>query len=136
MNVKLKKCKVCESYFKPFKTTDKVCSYDCASKIKKKQPRKPKQRIKPISDKRKKEIAVYQKKRIEFLEKPENKICFIEGCEKPSTTIEHRAGRIGSNYLDESKWAGCCFEHNLELERNPELSKKYQLSKIHGGAKM
>jgi len=30
-----------------------------------------------------------QKKRIEFLNRPENQICFIEGCNNPSTTIEH-----------------------------------------------
>lgn len=89
-----------------------------------------------MSSKRKKEVAIYQKKRIEFLNKPENKICFVEGCEKSATTIEHRAGRIGSNYLDEKTWAGCCLEHNLEFENNPELSKKYQLSRIHKGKKI
>ena len=30
----------------------------------------------------------------------------------------------------------CCNFHNLELERNPELSQKYQLSKITGKEKL
>jgi len=67
---------------------------------------------------------------------PKKRICFIDGCNKPSTTIEHRVGRWGKNYLDTTTWAGCCLEHNLELENNAELSKKYQLSKIHGGKKI
>jgi hypothetical protein len=37
--------------------------------------------------------------------------------------------------IDERFFAPCCLEHNLEFERNPELSNKYQLSRIHGGKK-
>lgn len=94
---------------------------------------------KPIpnkSAKRKLEESIYIRKKKAFLALPENKVCFIQGCQKRSTTIEHRAGRIGSNYLDESTWAGCCWSHNIQLENDPELSKKYQLSKIHGGKKI
>ena len=91
--------------------------------------------IPKVSKKRQIENAKYSVLRIEFLNKPENRICFIDGCNKPSTTIEHRAGR-GINFLNTETWAGCCLEHNLELENNSELSKKYQLSKIHGGKKI
>ena len=101
----------------------------------KRQGRKP-TRIKPVSEKRISEKIIYDSERIKFLQLPENSICFIEGCNKKATTIEHRAGRIGKNYLDTTTWAACCLEHNLELENNPELSKKYQLSKIHGGKKL
>jgi len=134
MKVKPKKCRnsECGNIFTPkFSTLEKYCSAKCATQNKAAKPiRKP---IQPISDKRKKETAQYLKKRIEFLEKPENKICFIDGCNKRANTVEHRAGRIGLNYLDETTWAPCCLGHNLELENNPELSKKYQLSRIHGG---
>lgn len=91
--------------------------------------------IKKVSDKRVIDNARYSVLRIEFLGKPDNRICFIEGCDKPSTTVEHRAGRWGKNFLDTSTWAGCCLYHNLELENNPELSKKYQFSKITGKPK-
>lgn len=91
--------------------------------------------IPKVSKKRKVEQLQYSVLRTQFLAKPENKTCFIEGCNKPATTIEHRAGR-GINYLNVETWAGCCLEHNLELENNPELSKKYQLSKITGKEKL
>ena len=106
--------------------------------------------IKPIakfSDKRKVENLKYLAQRIVYLGKKENKICFIDECRKEATTIEHSAGRIGfyddwardnnvSLYLDQRFWKPCCHAHNLELENNPELSKEYQLSKIHGGKKL
>ena len=102
--------------------------------------------INKVSKKQKVILAKYKVQRIMFLAKPENKICFIDGCGKLATTVEHRAGRLGyaDEYakennipltLDERFWAGCCLEHNLELENNPEMSKKYQLSKIHNGKK-
>ncbi len=138
MEPKLKKCadKECENEFQVFNSLQKYCSAKCLNKnrkvdLKLKSP-KP---IKKVSDKRKMEDIIYRSERIKFLSLPENRICFIEGCNKQATTIEHRAGRWGSNYLDTSTWAPCCLEHNLELENNPELSKKYQFSKITGKPK-
>ena len=88
----------------------------------------------------------YKKKRIEFLSKPENSICFISGCNSRANTIEHTRGRVGyaddfarengiTLYLDERFWKPCCLHHNQELENNPELSKAYQLSKLTGKKK-
>lgn len=74
---------------------------------------------------------IYSRTRIEFLSLPENRICFIDGCGKPADTIEHTAGRIGSLYLNQDYWKPCCSAHNMELENNPELSKKYQVSRLH-----
>ena len=132
-----KECKVCGTEFKMYRTTDKYCSGKCQMKDKKpslqlKSLYKP---IKQVSEKRKLDDIIYKSERIKFLSLPENQICFIEGCNKQATTIEHRAGRWGSNYLDTNTWAPCCLEHNLELENNPELSKKYQFSKITGKPK-
>lgn len=92
--------------------------------------------IRKVSLKRAIENKIYIKKRKEFLDKPENKYCFIDGCNKIANTIEHTAGRIGEMYLNEKYWRPCCLEHNLELENNSELSKKYQLSKFHHGYKL
>ncbi len=103
--------------------------------------------IKKVSEKRSVENLQYSADRIVFLGKPENKICFIEGCNRPATTIEHTAGRKGfyddwardnniSLFLDQRFWKPCCGPHNTELENNSELSKQYQLSKIHGGKKL
>lgn len=92
--------------------------------------RKP---INKVSEKRKHQNSEYFAKRKEYLARTENQKCFIDGCNRIANTVEHRCGRSGVNYLYESTWAPCCLQHNLELENNPELSKKYQLSRIHGG---
>lgn len=125
----------CGRVVKMFRTTDKYYEPACQIKHKGAPVKKPIKPIAKLSGKKKKETAEYLKKRIEYLALPENKFCFIEGCNRRATTVEHRAGRIGSNFLDTATWAPCCLQHNLELENNPELSKQYQLSKIHGGAK-
>jgi len=145
--IKLKKCAnaECGNNFQPFKTTDKYCSFQCA-KANAPKPKKRK-RIPHFSTARTLENKIYTIHRAEFLKKPENKICFIEGCKASSTTIEHIRGRVGyadpwarergiTLFLDRRHWAGCCLFHNLELERDPVLSKKHQLSKIHGGKKI
>ena len=130
--------KDCDNEFKQYNSLMKFCSPSCTNKnrkvnIKLKSLYKP---INKVSKKRKIENLKYSVLRTEFLGKKENQICFIDSCNKQATTIEHRAGRLGKNFLDTSTWGGCCLEHNLELENNPELSKKYQLSKIHGGKKL
>ena len=90
------------------------------------------------------DINIFEHIQLEF---PENKKCFIEGCNSEANTIEHIMGRKGfadeyarenniSLYLDKRFWKPCCLKHNLELENNPELSKKYQLSKISGKPKL
>lgn len=137
-NFKSKKCsdKDCSKRFKQYNSLQKYCSPACSLKNAKPKVFKLSQKINRVSDKRKIQELQYSVDRKVFLEKPENRICFIEGCNKPSTTIEHRAGRWGSNYLNKETWAGCCLEHNIELENNPELSKKYQLSKITGKPKL
>lgn len=136
MNFKLKKCPECNNDFKQYNSLQKYCSGQCLSKNAKPKECKPPAKIKRVSDKRKIQELQYKADRIVFLNKPENRICFIDECNRPATTIEHRAGRWGSNFLDQSTWAGCCMEHNIELENNPELSKKYQLSKITGKPKL
>ncbi|WP_241287566.1 hypothetical protein [Chryseobacterium indologenes] len=97
---------------------------------------KAKTPIRKVSKKREKESRQYTIKRLQFLAQPGNQRCFIEGCNNRADTIEHTAGRWGKNYLDESTWKPCCNFHNLELERNSELSEKYQLSKISGKQKI
>ena len=93
-------------------------------------------RIKQFSKKREKENRQYKIKRLQFLAQPGNQRCFIEGCNNRADTVEHTAGRWGANYLDTSTWKPCCNYHNLELERNSELSEKYQISKISGKQKI
>ena len=113
----------------------------------KKSELKEKKPIPKFSKKREKENREYTIKRLQFLAQPENLRCFIDGCNKRADSIEHTRGRKGfaddwarennvSLLLDVRFWKPCCNEHNLELERNPELSQKYQLSKITGKEKL
>lgn len=100
-----------------------------------------------FSEKRKVENPKYRIKRLRFLAQPENFRCFIEDCNNRADTVEHTMGRKGyadewarenniSLYLDERFWKPCCNFHNLELERDSELSEKYQVSKISGKQKI
>lgn len=124
------KYKPCGKNFTQYNSLQTYCSYQC------KKADKGIKHIKKFSEKREQENKIYSQLRKVFLAKPENKICFIDSCKNPSDTIEHRAGRWGKNFLDTTTWAGCCSKHNTELENNPELSKKYQLSKITGKKKL
>lgn len=143
----LSKEKLCEcgNSFTQYNSLEKYCSFSCKQKFSKRPNLKLKSLypIKKVSDKRKIENLKYPVLRIEFLGKKENNICFIDGCNKNADTIEHVMGRKGfaddyarenniSLYLDIRFWKPCCNAHNLELENNPELSKKYQYSKISG----
>lgn len=143
MPPKYKNCRNpdCPHQFLQFNSLQKYCSASCQNKYK-----NPK-RIKPISDKRTVENVIYNEQKEIFFANPKNQQCFIDGCYNPATTVEHSAGRKGyyddwarengiSLFLDVRFWRPCCVEHNFELETNSELSKKYQLSKIHGGKKL
>lgn len=111
---------------------------------------KPKKTPKPIKKMSEKTIAntrEYIEGRKIFLSLQENSVCFVDGCSRKANTIEHTKGRQGfaDKYardnnipllLDERFWKPCCIQHNLEFESNVDLSKKYQLSKIHDGKKL
>lgn len=141
---KLKKCKECSREFKQYNSLNSYCSSECKSKNAK-FPKKKQYVIPKVSDKRKEINKIYEKVRIEVLSEAKFK-CFIEGCTNVANTVEHTAGRLGFYddqarhdniplIIDKRFLKACCLHHNGELENNPELSKKYQISKIHGGAK-
>ena len=73
--------------------------------------------------------------------------CFVKDCNNVANTIEHQRGHSGffddwardnniSLHIDKRFLKACCWFHNQEFENNPELSKEYQLSKIHRGKKL
>jgi len=122
------------------------CNCEECQKLPKKVTVKKSYAIPQVSEKRKEVNKIYEKVRIEVLTEAKFK-CFIDGCTNVANTIEHSAGRIGfydeqARYdnipllIDKRFLKACCLHHNGELENNPELSKKYQLSKIHGGKKL
>lgn len=152
MKIKPKICKLegCNNEFVPFNSLQRACSPQHERRLqqlKKKAVNKKAKPVNKISKKQKVLNAKYIVARAEFLAKPENKICFIDGCNKKADTVEHRKGRKGyaDDYakqndipliIDERFFAPCCNAHNLELENNPELSRQYQLSKLHDGKKI
>lgn len=128
-------CKLSGVVWKQYNSLQKCKCDQCIKTIK-----KPK--INKVSDKRKELNSIYEKVRIEVLSEAKFK-CFIDGCKNVANTIEHLAGRIGfydefakdNNIpllIDKRFLRACCLTHNGELETNPELSKKYQYSKITG----
>jgi len=129
------KCSEC-----PYLAVEKDCQIKCE-----KPAKKSKKPLKKVSEKRKILNKEYEKVRIEVLTEAKFK-CFIYGCKNVANTIEHTAGRVGFYddwakdeniplLIDKRFLKACCLTHNGELETNPELSKKYQYSKISGKKK-
>lgn len=148
------RCINCNQKFEPKRFLQKHCeSEECKiaeSEYQKEKivssKSKEKKSIPKVSSKRKAINKVYETVRIDVLSEAKFK-CFIDGCNNVANTIEHTAGRIGfyddwardNNIpliIDKRFLKACCLYHNGELENNSELSKKYQLSKIHGGKKL
>lgn len=142
-NFKEKRCRVSGVVWKQYNSLQKCPCEECRV-LAVQKPKKP-YAIPKVSEKRKEVNKVYEKIRIEVLVEAKFK-CFIDGCTNVANTIEHTAGRLGFYdeqarfdniplIIDKRFLKACCLHHNGELESNPELSKKYQLSKIHGGKK-
>lgn len=82
---------------------------------------KPKYRIKKVSDKRKEQNKEYKILADEF--KKEHPICEIkanEYCTGQTTDVHHPAGRIGTNYLDVTKWKGACRSCHQYVHDHPK----------------
>lgn len=134
----------CKNQFKPFLSTQKYCSSQCAVKNRKDQ--KPKKKkiyylkrtpIKPISNKQKKDLGIYHKKRLEFLARPENKKCPVTG--NATTEIHHMKGRQGyadewardqniKLLNDERFWLAVSRKGHQKIEMNPEWAKEQGFS--------
>lgn len=127
----MKTCK-CGTEFKQYNSLNVYCSAACKFKYAKPINIKLKA-MKPIpkvSDKRKIENAKYSVLRIEFLGKPENKICPITGW--PTTDIHHKKGRVGDLFLDTKYWIALSREGHQHVEDNPEWAKEngYSLDRL------
>jgi len=130
-NHKLKTCK-CGTEFKQYNSLNTFCSASCKFKYGKKIniKLKPVYKIPSVSKKRKVENAQYTVLRIEFLSKPENKICPITGW--PTTDIHHKKGRVGDLFLDTKYWIALSREGHQHVEDNPEWAKEngYSLDRL------
>lgn len=129
MQVKLKKCRECSTEFKPFKTTDKYCSFECADankkpSAKKVYPAKKKQkRIKPFSDKKLNDLAIYRPLRDKYL--GDNPTCEVHDCNRATTNLHHKNGRTGKLLYDTEYFMACCHVcHPQRIHENPEWARE------------
>jgi hypothetical protein len=92
-----KMCKYCDAIENPGKHGQKPLSYI-----------KPKKSyaIPNRTNKRLKQEALYRKKRGPYLEA--HPICEVHDCERPSTNIHHKKGRIEKLVHDERYFMACC----------------------------
>lgn len=74
-----------------------------------------------MSAKRQAAAKEYATKRTAFLKsKPA-----CERCQRrPSRDIHHKAGRHGTNYLDESTWAALCRYCHMEIHDHPSEARR------------
>ena len=105
----------------------KICLDSQKNTLKNKKARKS---IKNVSTKRELENEQYKALRLEFLSRPENKICPIMKTE--TTDIHHKKGRIGKLLLDTNYWIALSREGHRLVEENPEWAKEqgYSLNRL------
>ena len=79
--------------------------------------------IKPISDKKLEELAIYRVERDKYLK--EHPICEVEDCNNPSNHIHHKNGRNGAMLYNKEYFmavGGCC--HPKRIHENPEWARE------------
>lgn len=84
--------------------------------------------LKPVSDRRRVEAAVYRVRRVVFLE---GKCCARCGV-ADRLTVHHMAGRVGDAYLDESRWLPLCVECHRHVTDHPReaVEQGYSLPRV------
>ena len=85
--------------------------------------RKP---IKPVADKRAKELAIYRKTRDDFFKK--YSVCQYPGCNSTQITLHHMKGRSGEMVYNDKYFVSLCWPHHDLCERNPDEAKRLNLS--------
>ena len=87
--------------------------------------RKP---LNKVSTGQKQRNRVYTTLRKIFLEN--HKICEakLSGCRCAASEVHHKAGRIGSNFLNVKTWLAVCESCHKWIEANPDEAKKNNLS--------
>lgn len=122
-----KKCKHCQRVFDKRAPIDTYCSVKCnilAKKARedKKLNKKPPTKIKPVSDKRKKQNTAYKLARDIFMMEEDNKFCPVTG--HPTTEIHHMNGRSNERLLDREFWLAVSREGHQLIHANPELARE------------
>lgn len=78
-------------------------------------------RLRPMSKKREVAAREYSAKRTDFLaEHPKCQKCGT----RHSTDVHHKAGRLGTNYLDTQTWAALCRRCHDDIHLNPRRARQ------------
>jgi len=122
-----KKCKHCQKEFDKRAPIDTYCSVQCnidakAQRDAKKLNKKPQPRIKPVSDKRKKQNSAYLLARKIFLMEDDNKYCPVNG--SLATEIHHTNGRENERLLDREYWLAVSREGHIWIHEHPEEARE------------
>lgn len=125
--------KRCQTHYKTYRA--RVNSEKKPKEIKIRKP------LPKVSKKRAVENAKYTVKRLEFLGKPENRICPITNAE--TTDVHHKMGRVGfadpwariNNIpllLDSRFWLAVSRDGHRQIEENPSWAKEmgYSLNRL------
>lgn len=86
-------------------------------------------RIKPVSNKRQKELRTYSTLRKQYLQDHEDCQAQLDQCSQTATDIHHKAGRIGDKLNDTSDWLAVCRPCHNWIEEHPKEAKELSLSK-------
>jgi hypothetical protein len=85
---------------------------------------KPKNGIKPMSDKTRELYKTYEPRKKAFLARPENQVCLIRSkeCTVKATHVHHKKRR-GVNLVNERYWEPCCKNCNTYVEQHVEWAR-------------
>lgn len=123
--------KRCQTHYKAYRN-----QVNSEKRLKETKIRKP---LPKVSKKRAIENARYTVAKIQFMSKPENKICPVTG--QPTTDIHHKSGRVGfadqwariNNIpllLDTRFWLAVSRDGHRQIEENPTWAKELGYSLI------
>lgn len=126
---KLKICSWCEQEKVIWKNHEgkRYCQYCWYNLNPPRQNKKPKP-IKPISEKRKEENKEYKISRLKYLLSHPKCEASLIVCTGYSTEIHHSEGRVGTNFLDSTKFLAVCHECHMWIELHPLEAKQLGLS--------
>ena len=83
-------------------------------------------KIKPISEKRKKQLREYEKVKAKFFESVT--VCQYPNCNSEDLELHHAHGRIGNRLTDIDTFRGLCHYHHSYCELHPIEAKELGLS--------
>ena len=108
----------CDEVFAQYNSLQKYCSHFCKMKDVKDKP----VAIKPVSDKRAAELAIYRPLRDKYLK--DNPVCEVQDCFNGTTNLHHQNGRIGKMIYNTEYFMACCSHcHPTRIHENPEWAR-------------